>query len=59
MRQPIIDPDKVNAWTASVRDAFAVNDVANWLVVGITVALLVLVVVSARLASKHASKSGF
>jgi hypothetical protein len=59
MRQPIIDPDKVNAWTASVRDAFAVNDVANWLVVGITVALLVLVVVSAWLASKHAPKSGF
>jgi hypothetical protein len=55
MRQPIIDPDKVNAWTASMRDAFSggPGDIGMWLLVGITVAVLALVLLAAWQANRR------
>jgi hypothetical protein len=49
MRQPIIDPDKVNAWTASMRDAFSGGntDIGMWVVIGLTALVLVAVIWSA------------
>lgn len=47
MRQPIIDPDKVNAWSESMRGSFGGSDLGTWLIVGFTVAFLVFVAFSA------------
>ncbi len=47
MKQPIIDPDKVAAWTASMRGSFAEDALGLWLVVCLTLAFLVVVVLVA------------
>ena len=47
MKQPIIDPEKVNAWTASMRDAFAGAPVSPAVWVGVGVALGALVILFA------------
>src|SRR5689334_2327337 len=47
MRQPIIDPDKVNSWTESMRQAFGPSDLGLWLVIGFSLAFLLLVVLTA------------
>jgi len=55
MRQPTIDPEKVNAWTASMRDAFSGGntDIGMWVVIGLTALVLVAVIWSAWSASRH------
>ena len=55
MQQPIIDPDKVNAWTESMRGAFSggPGDIGTWLALGITVAVLFVVVFTAWRSSRH------
>lgn len=47
MRQPIIDPAKVDAWTASMRDSFSGSDVGNWLIIGLTTTVLLVLIVAA------------
>ena len=44
MRQPIIDPAKVDAWTASMRGAFAGSAAGMWLIVGLAVVCLATVI---------------
>jgi hypothetical protein len=53
MRQPIIDPDKVSAWAGSVRGVFAYDQFGTWLAIGITLTVLLMVVVTAWVASRH------
>jgi hypothetical protein len=55
MQQPIIDPDKVNAWTESMRGAFSggPGGLGTWLFVGITVAVLFIIVFTAWRSSRH------
>jgi len=59
MQQPIIDLEKVDAWTASMRASFAGSDLGTWLVIGITAAVLLAVVFAAWRTSKEAPKSRF
>jgi hypothetical protein len=47
MRQPLIDPVKVDAWAASVRGVFAYDQIGTWIVVGFALAFLALVIVAA------------
>lgn len=47
MEQPIIDPDKVSAWTASVRGVFAYDNLGTWLVVGLTLSFLAAMILAA------------
>jgi len=56
MRQPTIDPEKVNAWTASMRDAFSGGNtgIGMWVAIGLTALVLVAVIWSAWSASRHA-----
>jgi hypothetical protein len=44
MEQPVIDPDKVDAWTASMRGAFSGNadGLTTWLAIGAILATLIL-----------------
>ena len=54
MPQPIIDPDKVDAWTASMRDAFAGGgSLGTWLTLTILGAAFLAVVWSAWSSSRH------
>lgn len=53
MRQPVIDPEKVNAWTESMRSSFAGTDLGTWLIVGMTVGALLLVIVTAWLSRRE------
>ena len=55
MQQPIIDPDKVNAWTSSMRAAFGggPGDIGTWLAVGFTVVVLFVVVLAAWRAGRR------
>ena len=55
MQQPVIDPEKVNAWTASMRSAFSggPGDIVSWIAVGITVAVLFVVVLAAWRAGRR------
>ena len=53
MRQPIIDPDKVSAWTESMRGMFANNTVGTLLVLGFTLAFLTFVIYNAWVVSKE------
>ena len=58
MQQPIIDPDKVNAWTASMRAAFGGGgDVGTWVTIGIVTVALAAVIWSAWWSSRHAAHS--
>jgi hypothetical protein len=53
MSQPIIDPDKVNAWTESMRASFGggSDSLSLWIVAGLTlVALLGVLIVAVRTA---------
>lgn len=55
MPQPIIDPEKVDAWTASMREAFAGGgSIGTWLTLAIAGAAFVAVVWSAWSSSRHA-----
>ena len=47
MKQPIIDPNKVNDWLQSMQGVFAANALGTWLVVGFTLAFLAFVAVMA------------
>ena len=48
MPQSLIDPDKMNAWLASMIPAFGGggNDIATWMTIGVTVVLLVMMVLA-------------
>jgi hypothetical protein len=60
MQRPIIDPDKVNAWTASMRDAFggSGSDLGTWIAIAIITIALAAIVWSAWWGSRHREKSG-
>lgn len=47
MNQPIIDPNKVNGWMESMRGVFGDNALGMWLVVGIMLAFLLFVFLTA------------
>jgi len=53
MQQPIIDPNKVNAWTASMRQAFGPSSIDTWLVIGFSVAILLVVAYAAWSAGRE------
>ena len=58
MQQPIIDPDKVDAWTASMRAAFGGgSDIGTWVTLGIIAVVLVAIIGSAWWGSRHSAKT--
>ncbi|HLG71738.1 MAG TPA: hypothetical protein VK009_15065 [Chloroflexota bacterium] len=54
MQQPIIDLEKVNAWTESMRHAFGGNDIGTWLVIAFTVAFVGFVAFTAWQVNREA-----
>ncbi len=58
MAQPIIDPDKVSAWAASVRGVFGGSTMSTLLVVGITLLFLGVVIGAAILENRQTGRLG-
>jgi hypothetical protein len=56
MQQPIIDPDKANAWTESMRQAFGGTELGMWLVVGFALAFIGFVFLTAWQANREAKR---
>ncbi|MHB8617983.1 MAG: hypothetical protein ACYDAG_00170 [Chloroflexota bacterium] len=59
MKQIFIDSDKVNAWTASMREAFGGgSNTGTWVTIGIITMMLLLVIWSVWPSRRHTPKSG-